>query len=316
MTADLLPRGPGDDRFAVNYRRVAGDGRSGRLAAVDDFRCAAASLGDEEPLEGTAPSDRAWLFVEHPGAWGRQAVEEARWSEAVRQRVAALDGVRVQLVRRPGRTGGGLRVFAATATETGFAVGATVLADAEELVDLPLDSDQPALGLPSYADPLWLVCTNGRRDRCCAELGRPVVGALAERWPEETWETTHLGGHRFAGTLLALPSGVTLGRLGAADVVSACEAVARDEPPAGRVRGRAGLTGAAQVAERAVRERHPVGPLAVTDLGDGRVEVVAAGAAYDVTVSAASGPARRQSCADDRTKPTTRFTVEELRLRG
>lgn len=282
---------------------------------MDDFRCAAASLGDDEPLVGTAPSDRVWLFVEHRGPWGRQAVEEARWPDAVRRALGGVDGVRVQLVRRPGRTGGGLRVFAATATATGFAVGATVLADAEELLDLPLDPARLAAGLPSYADPLWLVCTNGRRDRCCAELGRPVAGALAERWPDQTWETTHLGGHRFAGTLLALPSGVTLGRLGAADVVATCEAVARDELPAGRVRGRAGLTGAAQAAELAVRERHPVGPLAVTDHGDGRVEVAATDAAYDVTVSTTSGPARRQSCADDRTKPTTRYAVEQLRLR-
>ena len=291
-------------------------GRSGTLVAVDEFRCAAASLADEEPLVGTAPSDRAWLFVEHRGPWGRQAVEEARWPEAVRRAVGELGPIRVQLVRRPGRTAGGLRVFAATATETGFSVGATVLADAEELVDLSLDPSRPAAGLPAYADPLWLVCTNGRRDRCCAEVGRPVVGALAERWPEATWETTHLGGHRFAGTLLALPGGLTLGRLGAADAVAACEAVARGDVPAGRVRGRAGLAPVAQAAELAVRERHPAGPLAVADLGDGRVEVTAADAAYDVTVSTAPGPRRRQSCADDRTKPTARIVVEEVRLRS
>ncbi len=282
---------------------------------VDEFRCAAASLGSDEPLVGTAPTERAWLFVEHRGPWGRQAVEEARWPDAVRRAVGELDRVRVQLVRRAGRPGGGVRVFAATATETGFSVGATVLADPEELVDLPLDPTRPAAGLPTYAGPLWLVCTNGRRDRCCAEVGRPVVGALAERWPEATWETTHLGGHRFAGTLLALPSGLTLGRLAAADAVAACEAVAGGDIPAGRVRGRAGLAPAAQVAELAVRERHPSGPLAVTDHGDGRVEVTTADAVYDVAVSSAPGPPRRQSCADDRTKATTRLVVEELRLR-
>ena len=278
---------------------------------MDDFRCAAASLADDEPLVGTAPTERAWLFVEHPGPWGRRAVAEARWPEQVRAALVAREDLRVQLVRRSARTSGGLRVFAATATPSGFDVGATVLAGPEELLDLTLDPARPAAGLPAYADPLWLVCTNGRRDRCCAERGRPVLAAVAARWPEQTWETTHLGGHRFAGTLLALPSGLTLGRLGADDAVAVCEAVARGEPPAGRVRGRAGLSSAAQAAEAAVRARRP-GPTTVTDRGAGRVVVVAGGVTYDVVVDTAAGPARRQSCVDDTTKPTTLVRVESV----
>ena len=83
----------------------------------------------------------------------------------------------------------------------------------------------------AYDGPLWLVCTNGRRDRCCAEIGRPITAALAERWPEATWETTHLGGHRFSGTLLALPSGHTLGRLDVASAVEACAALEKGSVP-------------------------------------------------------------------------------------
>ncbi|MEZ5093996.1 sucrase ferredoxin [Nocardioides sp.] len=281
---------------------------------MDDFRCAAASIDDREPLAGTAPTETAWLFVEHPGPWGRQAVAEARWPESVRAALTGRDDLRVQLVRRPTRSTGGLRVFAATASSTGFDVGATVLGDPEELLGLELDSARPALGLPAYADPLWLVCTNGRRDRCCAELGRPVTSALAARWPEHTWETTHLGGHRFAGTLLALPSGVTLGRLGADDAVGACEAVLRGDLPPERVRGRAGLAPAAQVAELAVRALRS-GPTSVAERGHGRFEVAAGAETYDVSVAAAPGPARRQSCAAERTKATTLLSVESLQVR-
>ena len=31
-----------------------------------------------------------------------------------------------------------------------------------------------------------------------------MAAALTEQWPAQTWETTHLGGHRFAATLLAM----------------------------------------------------------------------------------------------------------------
>ena len=42
------------------------------------------SLAADEALAGTAPTDTAWLLVEHAGPWGRKAVAEARLPEEVR----------------------------------------------------------------------------------------------------------------------------------------------------------------------------------------------------------------------------------------
>ena len=72
------------------------------------------------------------------------------------------------------------------------------------------------------AEPMVLVCTHGIRDTCCAVRGRPIVTTLARALPDQVWECTHLGGHRFAGTLLSLPDGACFGRL---DPVSAVEVV-------------------------------------------------------------------------------------------
>ena len=85
-----------------------------------------------------------------------------------------------------------------------------------------------ALGTPltesnEDAGPMVLVCTHATRDACCAVRGRPIV----RPGPGDTrqvWECTHLGGHRFAGTLLSLPDGACFGRLEpetVVDVVSA-----------------------------------------------------------------------------------------------
>jgi hypothetical protein len=250
---------------------------------VTDFRCSVASRDDDEPMAGTAPTDRELLLVEHSGSWGRNAVAESRLPGAVRGHLGGLDGVRVQLVRRHGgESGPGVRVFHARATSAGFAVGTAVLPDHDALLDLDLQQD-----LAPYDAPLWLVCTNGRRDRCCAEVGRPIAAALAGRWPEATWETTHLGGHRFSGTLLALPWGHTLGRLDAATAVDACSALERGEVPVEVSRGRAGLPPSAQV-----RELH-----------------VLAGGDPDVEVVEVPGGSRRASCADLGEKPTTRWEV-------
>ncbi len=271
------------------------------------FRCAAAAPVDPEPMAGSAPADTEWLLVEQPGPWGRQAVAESRLPEPVRAHLAGLDGVRVQLIRRHGGASGpGVRVFSAMLGERPV-VRTAVLADPAELLDGP-----DAIAWEPHDGPLWLVCTNGRRDLCCAELGRPVTAALAARWPEATWETSHLGGHRFSGTLLALPAGVVLGRLDPASAVEACAALEAGRLPAGLARGRAGRPGVAQVAELHLR-----GELGLDGLDDVRVVAAqgrevrldACGTPYLVEVEQSLGAPRRQSCADLRTKPAPVYEV-------
>jgi hypothetical protein len=248
---------------------------------MSDFRCSFASVEDEEPIVGTAPTDPEILLVECPGPWGRDAVTDNRLPEAVREHLAALP-LKVFLLRRyDGSAGPGTTVFHARATDDGFDVRGTVLDRPDDLLDLDLAD------LPAYDAPLWLVCTNGKRDRCCAELGRPIAGLLSQEWPDGTWETTHLGGHRFSGTLLALPSGLTLGRLDTSTALAACEAVERGEVPVERVRGRAGRPGVEQA-----RELH-----------------VLAGGDPDDEVVTTPGPPRRQSCGDDKVKGTTVYEV-------
>jgi hypothetical protein len=77
----------------------------------------------------------------------------------------------------------------------------------EDLLDLDLDAlsfDAPR--------PLALVCVHGRRDRCCAQHGSALYRALL-RTDVESWQTSHLGGHRFAACALSLPDGWMYGRL-------------------------------------------------------------------------------------------------------
>lgn len=275
----------------------------------DPFRCSSASRHDREPLAGTAPTEAAYLLVEHAGAWGRHAVADSRLPEEVRDALAGLVGVRVMLIRRHGGISGpGIRVFTAVVTSEGCSIETTVLDDPLELLNLDLAGLAAGRhpGLTAHEGNLWLVCTNGRRDLCCAELGRPVTAALAGRWPEETWETTHLGGHRFAATLLALPSALTLGRLDEESAVLALEEVLAGRHPIGFSRGRAGVSGAAQVAQLHVVEQtgfDDLGDVVVTGEEAGVVSLLADGAPWRVGVHTRLGEPRRQSCADLTAKP-------------
>ena len=66
--------------------------------------------------------------------------------------------------------------------------------------------------------PLVAVCAHGRHDQCCAVRGRSACGAIADEYPEYTWECSHLGGDRFAATMLILPEGLCYGRVDSADL--------------------------------------------------------------------------------------------------
>ena len=68
---------------------------------------------------------------------------------------------------------------------------------------------------------LLIICTNGEHDGCCGKLGMPLYREISEsNYGPETWETTHLGGHRFASTMVCLPHGIYYGRVRDLEIAS------------------------------------------------------------------------------------------------
>ncbi len=127
------------------------------------------------------------------------------------------------------------------------------VAGPSELLDLPLPPPGDRLPGRPVHDPLLLVCTHGRRDRCCALDGRALVRALAEAREPDVWECSHLSGHRFAPTALILPTGYLYGRLDVATAVHARKAAELGEVETALCRGRSTWSAAGQVADLAVR---------------------------------------------------------------
>ncbi len=219
------------------------------------MRCAEISLAAGEPLAGTAVTDtERFVVLEHAAPWGPLGLEDSGLPSEV---VATLEelgkGVRVQLVRRR-EAEPGVKLYFSDAR------GLRVLSleRAEDLLALDLDSwlsGGEAPGVLEHA-PLYLVCVHGKRDRCCALLGLPVYKALNERVGERALETTHLGGHRFAATLLVLPHGVCYGRVEASDVPQLIAASERGEWfDLAHARGRCAYGAEAQAAEIALRQQ-------------------------------------------------------------
>ena len=151
------------------------------------------------------------------------------------------------------------------------------LDDPRELLDIDpttLDSDEPpGVGRPGPPS-VHLVCTNGRRDRCCADFGRPVVRALLEADVEEVWESSHVGGDRFAANLVCLPTGVYFGRVAPERAARIVTDLAADLVDLDFYRGRSCYPPMMQAAEMLVRRElderrlHSLHFLAVEPDGD------------------------------------------------
>jgi hypothetical protein len=94
------------------------------------------------------------------------------------------------------------------------------LKDYNELLDI--DPAAVLSGSPGECDrrddPLILICTNGTRDKCCAKFGRPLYDALYEAERDIVWQSTHIGGHRYAPNVLFLPHSINYGLLSAAQI--------------------------------------------------------------------------------------------------
>lgn len=228
--------------------------------------CADTARERDDPIVGTALHLRRFLLIEHPGPWPFHALESEGLADVVPGLVGATRraGGRSFLIRRPGRRSAaqGPRAWAVADVGTDRILWGTW----ERPEDL-LEAAVPALEADSDGwgrEPTLLVCAHGRHDTCCAVRGRPVAAALAERWPEATWECSHVGGDRFAANVVVLPDGTYYGSL---DETSSVDVVA--DHLAGTVdpavlRGSSALPPVAQAVAVAAHERWgPAGPRSV-----------------------------------------------------
>ena len=219
----------------------------GRMTLSAPMRCSALAEELGEPMAGTVDQRRRWLLLEDRSAWGDRCRRGALRRRCGRDREApAACGC---------YSSGAARVIRPT---TRCAARSSSTPRPRRWPCGPSAARRPRVeaagrrcrsmsSAPHLTDPILLVCTNGRRDACCALRGRALTLALADEHAERTWECTHLGGHRFAANLVCLPHGIVYGRV-----------------PPDDGRRLAGLP------RRAARSRAPARPLGVAGTGPGR----------------------------------------------
>jgi hypothetical protein len=176
-----------------------------------------------------------------------------------------------------------------------------------------------------------LLCTHGGRDVCCGKFGYPVYDLLRRRHAApgklRVWRTSHIGGHRFAPTLIDYPEGRYWGHLEpwAAERLAARRGPVSDLGPF--LRGWAGLRSPAeQAAEREVFTREGwawrgyLKEGRVLRSGEGRTEVRidyrspdgAISRAYEATVEVAGTVTTMESSGDAELTEVDQYRIVRL----
>ncbi|MEM7772629.1 MAG: sucrase ferredoxin [Cyanobacteria bacterium P01_A01_bin.37] len=199
--------------------------------------CADQSRRQEVHLIGTAPPTECFVMIECPPPWGHSIQQAKGLPTALREMLDKPDdkkrGIRFFLIH------GSCDVDPKTHSQNFF--GRRVLifqrphgfASEYQTTEIQVSNlDEAAIAIQQYfaGDNLscWtqstlmrdiFICTHGQHDRCCGRYGYPFYRSaqqLKSEWNIPNlrfWQISHIGGHRFAPTLIDLPQGRYYGRM-------------------------------------------------------------------------------------------------------
>ena len=183
--------------------------------------CSLQSKEAAEKTFGTASMGDAWLLLEYARPWGAKAFRESALPKAVKTHLSgvlkSVPRSRVLLIKQTRKVKGPFTLFVARSRESLSSILKYEFFEYEQLLDLDLASAL-AGGSPSgttpWESPLFLVCTHGTRDKCCAKFGIPIYKTIWTLVGESSvWQCSHVGGDRFAANVVCFPDGIFYGHV-------------------------------------------------------------------------------------------------------
>lgn len=222
--------------------------------------CADLSRKQLDPLAGSATHAERNLLISWPRAkWTRNLRHASDMPDNLVRTLDAIvaEGRRVNLIHRREQDGDIHRVFLMPERRR-FRVP-------REALEAFLAAWQSGEPLTNWEEApverhLLLCCTHGKKDKCCAKYGYQTYKRLAQEvaahgLPFEVWESSHLGGCRFAASIILLSPVRKYGRITPEQALPFLQAEARDYRFLPGYRGDSRLTPAQQCAQLAALSR-------------------------------------------------------------
>lgn len=183
--------------------------------------CSVRSRKAAEKTFGTASMGDAWLLLEYAQPWGARAYQESAIPKAVKTHLSSvlksIPRSRVLFIKQARKVKGPFVLFVVRSRESSSSILKYEFSEYEQLLDFDLASalagGSPA-GTTPWEDALFLVCTHGKRDKCCAKFGIPIYKTICTLVGESSaWQCSHVGGDRFAANVVCFPDGIFYGHM-------------------------------------------------------------------------------------------------------
>ncbi|MCC2671260.1 MAG: hypothetical protein K0Q72_3731, partial [Armatimonadetes bacterium] len=224
--------------------------------------CAAGARRRGDPQFATASRVDLWLVLEVPGPWADEVGDSldpaSPIGEALLPVVRAVPRTRVLFIKGAPRSRGDTFAFYVAVTdEAAPRLYRFELKSHAALAEIDLFgvlAGETRYDVHRDPRPLYLICTHGTHDRCCAKFGFPIYRYLEQQEPECVWQSSHVGGDRFAANLVCLPHGLYYGQVETADADAIRAGAAAGSLHLPSLRGRACYPMPVQAAEHFLRQ--------------------------------------------------------------
>lgn len=223
--------------------------------------CAQMSRENHEPYIGTAARVDTWLLIEYTEAWEMKAVEQSKLSSQVKhwlhEQAIHTQHLFPAFIRQHYRPLKDITCFVCIVRENRPGLYRFTLQDYDALLSLDLAAlaaGDTHYDQYRYNEPLYLICTHGKHDMCCAKYGMPIYHEFTRLAGRQAWQCSHLGGDRFAANIVCLPQSIYYGRITVPDVEILLNLHRQQQLYLEKCRGRTCYTPLEQAAELLLRK--------------------------------------------------------------
>lgn len=182
------------------------------------YFCSAASRYFKEQLNGTAANSSVFILIEYNYPFPAKISDanfDKKWLKKIQQ-LAKVNKGKVLLVRSKATKAQDCKITFIDCNKSSYFTISTTM---EKYSDVDVAAYLSSAETIWYNDPFFLVCTNGKKDKCCAKFGLPVFKFFESfNTDVPVWECSHVGGDRFAANVVAMPYGIYYGHVAVEDV--------------------------------------------------------------------------------------------------